>query len=103
MNSHIENSSKKMKFTENFNNKFEDFFLAVTNGNFNDVNNFIKKGINLECQDKFGNTALILASKNGHQEIVNILIENGAKVNTQNHDNETSLILASINGLIKKS
>ena len=39
----------------------------------------IEKGADVNAKDKFGKTALMLASKNGHLEMIELLKANGAQ------------------------
>ena len=62
------------------------------------VKEYIAIGGNINIQDEYGNTALILASHYGHTEVAKLLIEVGAKLDIQNKDGYTALICASKNG-----
>ena len=46
-------------------------------------------------ENKYGDTALILASRNGHLEIVKHLLSQGADIEAKNNDGNTPLISAS--------
>lgn len=67
-------------------------------GNTKNVKALIEKGVDLDGQDKHGNTALILATNQGHTDIAKMLIEKGAKLDVQNKDGYTALILAADKG-----
>ncbi|MCY3986281.1 MAG: ankyrin repeat domain-containing protein, partial [Candidatus Dadabacteria bacterium] len=70
---------------------------AVT-GNLSAVRNLINEGADINFQNKFGRTALIISSEKGYLEIVKILVDAGADVNFQNKFGQTSLIRASREG-----
>ena len=52
-----------------------------------------------KVQDKFGNTALMLASELGHVACVDFLLKAGVKKDAQNHIGGTALMLASSGSL----
>ena len=58
---------------------------AAENGNPKDLKNWIKEQINSNTVDKFGRTALFIASKNGHLATVKYLLEIGATPANPNH------------------
>ncbi len=57
----------------------------------------IKDGVNIEKKDKFGYTALMMASMYGNVEVVEALLSRGAKVDEKNDSGYTALIWASAN------
>jgi len=59
----------------------------------------IKKGVNVNKEDKNGFTALAMACQKGDKKIAQILIENGAQINTQEKRKSSSnpLFLACLN------
>lgn len=54
----------------------------------------LKKGADIEAQDKFGTRAIHTASKSGHAHIVSLLLQNGAKVNAKDNDGNNSMHFA---------
>lgn len=62
------------------------------------IKNAIKNGVDVNLQDQYGSTALILASCYDYEEIVKLLIENGADINLYDDEGNTGLILASCRG-----
>jgi ankyrin repeat protein len=52
----------------------------------------------VNAKDKWGTTALMLASQWGHKEVVKLLLDNGADVNAKADDGWTALMLASEKG-----
>ena len=84
-----------------------EILLNILDIDFNSLNlldaikKLIKNGIDLNCQDKFGNTALIIAMENHYnltlsdiEDIIDILIENGANIYTRNMFGKNAIILA---------
>ena len=48
----------------------------------------------MDMQDKYGDTATLLASKHGHVNCLKCIIHSGADVNIKNNQGEIGLILA---------
>lgn len=51
----------------------------------------LAKGANLNIQDSFGNTPLIVACQNGHSSVCHLLVEHGASLKCSNHRGNTPL------------
>lgn len=66
----------------------------ASSGRKNEITSLIADGVDLNLQDKRGQTALHLASKNGHVETVILLLENGANVNLKDYAGWTPLHFA---------
>jgi ankyrin repeat protein len=78
-------------------NQTNALMLAAGSGSFEIVQNLLNKGgstLNLDLQNKMGNTALIIAAEMGHLDIVKLLIERGASVYKLNVNRQTALMLA---------
>ena len=56
---------------------------------------FLKKGIDANEKDEWGNTALINACRSGYETIMKLLLDNGANVNDKTNDGQTALMYAS--------
>jgi ankyrin repeat protein len=54
----------------------------------------IERGADVSVQNKYGSTALHLASWNGHVDLARMLIEHGADVSVQNKDRQTAQRMA---------
>lgn len=74
--------------------------IAVANDHTDIVQHLIKKGVDVNVTDNFGESLLYRSLGSGQLEIARILIENGADVNAQNKDGETALFLAAQKGRI---
>ena len=75
--------------------KQEDKFIAfAANGEFDKIENYIKKGINVNARNKSKWTALAYACKYNHLEIVKLLVDSGANVNTTVNVGSTPLLIA---------
>ena len=57
----------------------DDWFNSIENNNIKSATLLLKSGTNINCKDKFGDTALIIATKNNLLEMITFLIQNGAK------------------------
>jgi ankyrin repeat protein len=80
----------------NLNN--ENIFLTIASehGHKVIVGYLIENGIDVNQQDKYGQTALWWASENGHKEIVKLLLDHKEiKVNQQDEDGRSALMRAS--------
>ena len=58
----------------------------------------VSKGVNINCQDKRGNTPLILACQYGQQGMVAFLVGRGAKLDTEDQNGDTCLHWAAYKG-----
>ena len=74
-------------------------FIDYAKDDINGVKSLINdKSLNIDAQNKFGDTALIKASYNGQSDIVSILLEANAELNLQDNFGHTALIDASRQG-----
>ena len=65
---------------------------ACKKSDFDTISKLIKKGVNLDLQDRNGNTALIRLCEELHNcEAIDLLLENGCDMNIQNYYGETAL------------
>ena len=60
--------------------------LAIKNKNEKMMDNLLRKGINLNLQNKYGNTVLHLAYEMGNLSVINKLIENWVDINIKNNE-----------------
>jgi ankyrin repeat protein len=82
----------------NYKNGYTALLIASEKGHIIIVNMLLKRGADVEAKDKFGDTALIIASIKGkteHIEIVGMLLDKKADVNVKNKRDKTALIAAS--------
>ena len=83
---------------ENVNFTFESGLLnAAWIGNSEAVRFLLDLGVNVDCTNEQGSTALMLATDCRHEPVVQTLISGGANVNIQGNDGWTALMLASQN------
>ncbi|KAM0799070.1 ankyrin repeat-containing domain protein [Usnea florida] len=59
------------------------------------VQHLLNHGADIHARDKYGSTALTLASKQGCVQTVQILLDNGADISARDGEGSTTLILAS--------
>ena len=84
---------------ENVNFTFESGLLnAAWIGNNEAVQFLLDLGVNVDCTNEQGSTALMLATECGYEPVVQTLISGGANVNIQDSYGCTALMLASENG-----
>ncbi len=78
----------------------QDASLAIAAGknNLELVDLLIKADANLNAQNRFGNTALLIAVERGYDSILEALLKAGADVNIKNSDGITALMIAAKKG-----
>jgi ankyrin repeat protein len=76
----------------------ETFLHEVKTGNRQEVEAFIRAGINVNAKDKDGATPLMLASERGDTEMARVLLKNEANPNASDVDGYTALMFASYSG-----
>ena len=57
---------------------------AAREGQFEAVKDMMKSGVDIDCELKYGSSALMIAASRGHDEIVRLMASAGAKVNRRN-------------------
>jgi hypothetical protein len=67
---------------------------AARMGDVAKVQDLLDMGVDVNHQDKNGETALMKASSEGHEVVVKVLLAEGAKVNDTTNDGQTALSLA---------
>lgn len=72
-----------------------DLLTAVRWGKLIQAKKFIKKGADINFQDHYGRTPLMLAAAQEHLKILQLLIRSGANVKLRDKNNNTILDLAS--------
>ena len=84
---------------EDVNFTFESGLLnAALNGNNEAVQFLLDLGVNVDCTNEQGSTALMLATECGHEPVVQTLISGGANVNMHDSYGWTALMFVSENG-----
>ena len=68
-------------------------YWAAYNGNINNFDLLIKRKININAKDKYGNTPLMEAASSNNYKSASILIKNNADLNIQNKDGKTALMM----------
>jgi len=67
-------------------------------GDVEKIKILLKKGVNINTQNKEGKCPLYLAAENGHVDVVKLLLEAGANGDLQDINGYTALYVALING-----
>jgi ankyrin repeat protein len=57
---------------------------AAREGQLDVVKELMRKGLDIDCELKYGSSALMIAASRGHNEIVRLMASAGAKVNRRN-------------------
>jgi ankyrin repeat protein len=57
---------------------------AAREGQLEAVKNLMKGGVDIDCELKYGSSALMIAASRGHDDIVRLMASSGAKVNRRN-------------------
>lgn len=63
-------------------------------GRFVAVQEAIKRGANIDVQDGYGNTALMLAVKRGDLQLLSLLLQKKPNINLMNKDGEDALLIS---------
>ncbi|MEM1326795.1 MAG: ankyrin repeat domain-containing protein [Bacteroidota bacterium] len=77
---------------------FELLMKAIKEGEFDFVQYFLEKDIDLNQEDRHGFTPLMLAASENEYRIALLLIQNGADINYSNRDGWTAIIEAADEG-----
>lgn len=72
----------------------KDLITAARTGDVETLQSFIDRGYDVDCELKYGSSALMIAASRGHEEIVRRLLKVGAKVNRRNRFGATALLEA---------
>ncbi len=75
-----------------------NFFDCSAAGDVLRVNKLIADGTDVNATDKFGSTALMLASQDSGVDVMEILLNNGSNIDFQNSQGRTALMIAAKNG-----
>ncbi|MCK9543528.1 MAG: ankyrin repeat domain-containing protein [Novosphingobium sp.] len=73
---------------------YKDYFKP----DFLEIKKLILRGADVNIQDKYGDTALIIASSYAYKDILKLLIAAGANINAINNSGNTALIWAVVKG-----
>jgi ankyrin repeat protein len=68
---------------------------AARSGDVAGIQELIAQGFDIDCELKYGATALMLAAARGQEEVVRLLLDAGAKVNRRNRFGASPLLEAS--------
>jgi len=71
---------------------------AARGGDVEEIKALIDQGLDIDCELKYGATALMLAAARGQDEVVRVLLAAGAKVNRRNRFGASPLLEASEKG-----
>ena len=71
---------------------------AAGYGNIKEIERFLRKGINVDCEDEYGDAPLARAAFYGHLEAVKFLIDQGADIHHKSQNGSTALHMASSQG-----
>lgn len=80
------------------NNQDASLTIAAAKNDLNLIKMLIGARANINAQNRFGNTALMIALERGFDSIVQALLEAQADVNIQNNEGKTALMIAAKKG-----
>ena len=63
--------------------EWSDLMKASFAGNYENIENLLSGGTDVNQQDNNGNSPLLLASQNGHTDVIKLLLEKGAQMNIE--------------------
>jgi ankyrin repeat protein len=69
-----------IKYTE----EQKSLIAAAREGHLDVVKELMSKGLDVDCELKYGSSALMIAASRGHDELVRLMASAGAKVNRRN-------------------
>ena len=78
----------------------EKLRAASEKGDLAEVRRLLNEGVDVNCTNDIGWTALLEASYYGHVDIVKALLEKNAKIDLQDNYGNTALTYASNNGYV---
>ena len=76
----------------------DDWRTAAIDGDSAAIEPLLDAGVDIDCRDRYGQTALMLASLQGRTVVVALLVRRGADLNVTAKYNLSALMLAVING-----
>lgn len=79
-------------------NEADGFIVAGENNRLEIVKILLEKGANVDFQNKYGYTTLILTSYEGHEKLVDFLLDFGANLNIIDNFGQNAFISASLRG-----
>ncbi len=77
--------------------QYEGLFAAVANGDFAQVEQLVKDGVDLESRDSAGRTPLLIAAHFSHDDVARILLDAGADANALEHQRYDLITIAAVN------
>jgi ankyrin repeat protein len=75
-----------------------DMIEYAREGKYEELKNFIKRGVDVNARDPKGWTALMWASERGHADVARLLLDHGASVNAEVDVMGTALMMAAYKG-----
>lgn len=74
---------------------------AAGRGDFAQVKSLLDKGADVNAQDKYGETALMLAAYYGRMDVLKLALHKGADIRTKERGGGTALMMASSKGYVE--
>lgn len=74
-----------------------NWYEAAVGGHGKTIARLIAEGADIDCLDRYGQTALMLAAVRGRDEVVRVLLAEGADMNVTAKYGLSALMLAAIN------
>jgi len=86
-----EQLAENLRSTEAAPNDLDAIFSYARNGRRRKLEDALARGFNIDAEDEFGNTLIIIAAQQVNMGLSEMLLKRGASVNRQNHLGNTAL------------
>ncbi len=75
-----------------------NFIVCAGHNQLYEIKNYLRKGININCQDEYGETGLMYSACNGHVAVVKYFLNQGADINLKSLSDMTAIMYACFSG-----
>ena len=82
---------RERKMTEEMQILKDSFFITLTEGEYEEITDFLDNGVDVNIKDELGNSPLHYASRRGMISLMSRLIDSGCDVDAVNEDGDTPL------------
>ena len=71
-----------------------ELFMVAESGNVKELGNLIKQGVDVNCQDQYGWTALMCAAQSGQSGVITYLLDRGGDASVRNTKGQSAWDIA---------